>query len=107
MQAVFEHEQFCPLRFDEPRDRNAGPRADHLGDLIGADVPAEQPLCHSFACLPRVPLHALLLQPLQQSPPLHVELVEPLVDLLADRLACRLPLLDRHAGLVKRVLHLV
>ena len=102
VEPLLEHEQLGPLGLHQPRHGDAGPGADDLGDLLGADLAAQQPLRGRLA---RLLLGPLLLQSLLQGLPLHVELVEFLVHLLADELPGGLPLLDLHAGLVERQLH--
>ena len=107
MKPLLEHEQLGPLGLHEPRHRDAGPGAHDLRDLLGAHLAAQEPLAARLGCVFALFFGALLLEPLLQLLPLHVELVEPLIHLLADGLARGLPILDLHAGLVEGELHLV
>ena len=109
VEPLFEHEQLRPLRLHQPRHRNPGPGTHDLGDLLGTNLATQQPLRRRGPLrsgLLRLPLRALLLQPLLQSLSLHIEFIELLVELFANRLPRRLTVLDLHARLVECELHL-
>ena len=42
MQFFFQVEQLLHFAFEQPRDRNAGPAADHCGDILFADFFLEE-----------------------------------------------------------------
>ena len=44
MQPGFHVQQFLPLALQHPGDRDVGPGADDLGDVLGGDLLAEHPL---------------------------------------------------------------
>jgi hypothetical protein len=109
VQPLLEHEQLRPLRLHQPRYGNSSPRAYDLGDLLGTDLATQKPLgrgCPLPGPLLGLLLRAFLLQPLLQRLPLHVEFVKLLVEILANRLPRCLSVLDLHARLVERELHL-